>query len=151
MGKPNAAPSERAVLSSSGTGKAAMMVSRFGFDKLKIRFEHIEIGGANRKSDGGGLIVRGGAEVILGSGTRVSNNRAINAAGVMVMNSSVLTLDGGEVRGNTALNWGGGVLVSETGVFIMTGGVIRDNVTAGTGGGRGSVCPRYIQLAERRD
>jgi hypothetical protein len=157
-GKPNAAPYERAVLSSLGTGKAAVVVSRIAAVKLKIRFEHIEISGANRKSDGGGLIIRGGAEVFLGPGAKVINNRAANAAGVIVMANSSLVLDGGEIRGNTALetgggvlveasggftmlrgsitnNKGGGVLISETGVFTMMGGVIRNNVTADTGGG----------------
>jgi hypothetical protein len=157
-GKPDAVPSERAVLSSAGTGKTAMMVSRFGSARLKIRFEHIEISGANRKSDGGGLIIRWGAEVILGPGAKVVNNRAINAAGIMVMDNSVLILDGGEVyenraadtcggvlvgdsgkftmlRGSITANTGVGVLVAEKGVFTMTGGTIRNNVTADTAGG----------------
>jgi hypothetical protein len=118
-GKPDASGAERAVLSAKGSGNATVMVRN-----CKIRFEHIEISGAEGQY-GGGLLISKDTEVIIGPGVVIRNNAR---AGILVDNGGTCVIDGGEVHNNN-----NGVYVS--GVLALQSGSIRDNSASGAGGG----------------
>lgn len=72
-------------------------------------------------ASGGGLIVRGGASVLIGLGTTIRNNAAINGGGVALSGSSIYSnavpleradfyiAEGAEIRSNVATDRGGGI------------------------------------------
>jgi hypothetical protein len=129
-GKPNANVSERAVISAKdvltpeGHGVTVLAIKGKG----KVRFEHIEISGGNGSNVAGGLFIQDGAEVTLGTGALIINNKP---SGVIVDPNSRLILDGGEIKNNNFQNFGTAIYVA--GQFLMNNGIISDNYSGGVG------------------
>lgn len=75
--------------------------------------------GTDYYESGGGLIVRGQASVLIGLGTTIRNNAAINGGGVALAGSNLFDIpsarvdffidDGAEIRNNVASDRGGGI------------------------------------------
>lgn len=75
--------------------------------------------GADFDDSGGGLVVRGQASVLIGLGTTIRNNAAINGGGVALAGSNLFDIpsprvdfyidDGAEIRNNVASGRGGGI------------------------------------------
>ncbi|MDR0568429.1 MAG: hypothetical protein LBG87_04420 [Spirochaetaceae bacterium] len=99
----------------------------------RIRFDNIEITGAKRS----GIWIGNGAELILGEGVKIHNNRATSSGGGIHINvDGKLTMNtGAEISGNTVTGtgYGGGVNVSG-GAFTMNGGFIKNNIGVNGGG-----------------
>ncbi|MDR2922761.1 MAG: right-handed parallel beta-helix repeat-containing protein [Treponema sp.] len=141
-GKPGASGTERAVLSAKGSGNTAVWVRN-----CKVRFEHIDISGAEG-GYGYGLYILKDAQATLGPGAAVRNN--VNAGayvaeggscvidgGEIVNNTNigayvkgVLNLVSGSIKDNSSSSGGGGVYIAEGGRFTMSGGTITGNKTA---------------------
>ncbi|MCL2093990.1 MAG: hypothetical protein FWH12_07320 [Treponema sp.] len=109
-GIPGATGNNRAVLSGIGSGNN--VVDTFG----NIRFEHIEISGAEGQN-GFGIVMTATSELIIGTGTVIRGN----STGVQI-HSNTCILDGGEIRDN---NGSGVAVVAST--FTMRNGIIRNN------------------------
>lgn len=145
-GKPNATGAERAVLSGIGSGKGVVQINAL------IRFEHIEISGAEGQNNFG-MLINFGSQVTLGAGAVVRNNgpgigilnsicvidggeiRDNNSSGVILAEQSILTMRNGTIRGNNSPSSAGGVMVNNGCTFTMTGGTITANRAAQFGGG----------------
>ena len=69
---------------------------------------------------GGGLIVRGGASVLIGLGTTIRSNAAIHGGGVALSGSSI---------------YSNAVALERVDFYIAEGAEIRNNVATGRGGG----------------
>jgi len=123
-GKPGVSGTERAVLSGKGSGKIAVMVSRF-----KIRFEHIEISGGEG-TDGCGLHIANDARVTLGPGSVIRNNSGV---GIYVEGEGTCVMDGSEVHDNN-------VGVTIAGNFTLQNGIIRNNTSSGIAVYNGGTC-----------
>jgi hypothetical protein len=139
-GKPGASGTERAVLSAKGSGKTSVWARN-----CKIRFEHIDISGAEGQY-GYGLYIPKDAQVTLGPGAAVRDNAGI---GVYAAEGGICIIDGGEVlnnnvgvyvkgilslldgsiKDNSSSTGGGGVYIAEGGHFTMSGGTITANKT----------------------
>ncbi|MBI2398436.1 MAG: hypothetical protein HYV17_11625 [Xanthomonadales bacterium] len=75
--------------------------------------------GTDYYESGGGMIVRGQASVLIGLGTSIRNNAAINGGGVALAGSNLTDIpssrvdlfidDGAEIRNNVATDRGGGI------------------------------------------
>ncbi|MCL2806259.1 MAG: right-handed parallel beta-helix repeat-containing protein [Treponema sp.] len=150
-GKASASAAERAFLSARGSNKAVIWVRQ----NLKVRFENIDIIGAEGQRRNGGLNVSEGAQVILGQGAVVRDNFLFGVfvdqngtfildggdvrdnynTGVYLNTGSVFTMENGSIRHNRAANNGGGVFVSSDSSFNLTGGTITNNNSGQAGGG----------------
>jgi hypothetical protein len=140
-GKPGAAETERAVLSAKGSGKTVVWVR-----DCKVRFENIEISGAEGKY-GYGIYIQKDAQVTLGPGAAVRNNanagvfvadggscfidgsEIVNNINIGAYVKGVLNLTGGSIKDNSSSTGGGGVYIVEGGHFTMSGGTITGNRT----------------------
>jgi len=147
-GKPDAAGSERAVISAEGSEAAVLII-----DNSIIRFENIEISGGEGEN-GMGIQIINGASITLGQGAVVKNNElfgvfiykgtcTVNGGeirdnqnnGVVVFEESSLIFRDGYIRNNRTPDNGGGIAITNKGSFIMTGGMISGNSAAASGGG----------------
>jgi len=118
-GKPGAANSDQAILSSRGSGRPVIVIARGN-----VRFENIEISGGEGVQ-GFGIFIFGGSNITLGTGAVVKSN---SSNGILIGDGTCV-IDGGEVLDNS----GGGINVVK-GVLTMNSGAIRNN-RAGTGAG----------------
>ena len=123
-GKPNASETERAVLSGKGSGKFAVLVSKF-----KIRFENIEISGCEVKHKFG-LYIVDDAQVTFGPGTAVRDNAGI---GIYVADEGTCVIDGSEVYNNY-------IGIAAAGNLTLRNGTIRDNTGTGIAVYNGGTC-----------
>ena len=147
-GKPNAAGSERAVLSGAGSESMVLIAAN-----SIIRLEHIEISGGEGEY-GPGIGNDTNASITLGQGAVVRDNalygvvvfqgtfiidggevRDNRETGVLVESEGHLILRGGYIRNNRSSGYGGGVHIFERGSFTMTGGTITGNAATHAGGG----------------
>ena len=129
-GKENALSSEKAIITTR-SGRVLSIESNSGTSlKSKFKFENIEISGGilteGRETGGGILISR--ADVILGKGAIVTNNKAAQGGGIGLMLFSTLTIDGGIITNNSINenDLGGGIRVF-AGSVVMNDGVISNN------------------------
>jgi hypothetical protein len=145
-GKPNAATDQRAVLSGLDSGKRVIKIS----GTLKIRFEHIEISGGTGPYMGVGICINNNAQVVIGNGAIVTNNRSKeNGGGVAVLGNSMMIMQGGKITANTADFGGGGVYLSnitdisdrnnivvhnDTHFIMENGKISKNNAKIGGGG-----------------
>ena len=123
-GKPGASETERAVLSGKGSGKIAVLASKY-----KIRFEHIEISGCEARNRYG-LYIINDAQVTLGPGAAVCNNAGI---GIYVANEGTCIIDGSEVYNNN-------IGITTAGNLTLRNGKIRDNTGSGIAVYNGGTC-----------
>ncbi len=85
--------------------------------------------------NGAGINIDEGINVIIGTGTFITDNKATDkGGGVMIAKGSTLEMPGGEISGNNS-RLGGGVYVAFEARFEMTGGKISSNVSEDQGGG----------------
>jgi predicted outer membrane repeat protein len=130
-GKPDASQQQKAILSARGTNKRVVYKTR-GL----IRFENIEISGANINENGAGIFIEFTSGLTLGSGTRVVNNITSRRGGGLYIgeSSSILIEEGSEISQNSAI-LGGGIYVGDWGILKISAGNITGNVAGNDGGG----------------
>ena len=160
-GKENASSKEKAILSANGTKVRVVNLNLSTENKSKIRFEHIEISGANTNHDGAGIYAFSGYTT-LGKGTVIKNNTTSGDGGgiyvrghcsiedgvVITQNSaaygggiydksSQLTIDGGLITKNNAQFFGGGISSgnSSSSLFTINDCTISENMAGKNGGG----------------
>ncbi|MDR1142922.1 MAG: hypothetical protein LBK77_01730 [Spirochaetaceae bacterium] len=115
-------------LDSGDYRKGKRVISVLG--NSRIRFADIEISRGITENYGGGLLVAGGASVIMESGV-IRSNASTWGGGVFVIDYGSFILRGGSISGNTASIGGGAAFLR--GICLMDEGDITGN--AGVHGG----------------
>ncbi|MDR1306128.1 MAG: hypothetical protein LBK74_00960 [Treponema sp.] len=115
-------------LDSGDYRKGKRVISVLG--NSRIRFADIEISRGITENHGGGLLVAGGASVIMESGV-IRSNASTWGGGVFVIDYGSFILRGGSISGNTASIGGGAAFLR--GICLMDEGDITGN--AGVHGG----------------
>ena len=130
-GKPEAAGNERAVL----TASRGHIFTLFNF--IAVRFEHIEMSGAN----GAPAIRVAGGELTLADGVKIINNKNTNGGaggGILLTHGGLLIMrDNAEISNNEATVGGGFSLGDEGGgtSAILTDNAVVSNNKSDNGGG----------------
>jgi predicted outer membrane repeat protein len=135
-GKPNAALQERAILSAADTQKSVVRI----VGHSSIRFEHIEISGANTDNAGAGIYVEtSSSKLTLGNDAIIRNNISTNTTsgggGVYMDGGSIIMEEGSEISRNSASRGGGICYGWKGGSVILKGGSIKNNKAESLGGG----------------
>jgi predicted outer membrane repeat protein len=134
-GKENPLKTERAVLSAMGTNKGVIKI--INGTETTIRFENIEISGANCSSIGAGINSEWG-NIEIGKGTKIINNKtSFYGGGLRLGVGSCLIEENTEISNNSAEEDGGGIYSDSNGNTELTilGGKISNNITLKSGGG----------------
>lgn len=130
-GKEKVTLQEKAVLSAKGTKKRCVAIQGSG----KIRFESIEISGANTNVDGAGIAGPYNSLVTLGNQVKIVGNKTSGYGGGIYARGKWIIEDGASIIGNKA-NFGGGVYIPYAwNEFILKGGIINNNKANISGGG----------------
>ena len=115
-----------AVLNGNGNGTVLTTESA-----TPVTLKNIKITGGNTES-GGGIKIDGG-NVILATGSLVTDNNAQWGAGVYVINGGSVTVKDGNISSNTAAGIGGAIFLYDGNIYIKNGanipygGVVNNN------------------------
>jgi len=131
-GKENASTKEKAVLSAAGTKVRVVNLNLSIENKSKVRFEHIEISGANTNHDGAGIYAFSGYTT-LGKGTVIKNNTTSGDGGGVYVGEHCIIEDGVVIAQNSAA-YGGGIY-DKSSELTINGGLITKNNAQFFGGG----------------
>jgi predicted outer membrane repeat protein len=130
-GKGNSTAKEKAILSASGTKKRVVKITGGG----PIRFENIEISGANTDGYGAGVMGGGKQQITLGNGTIIKNNITSENGGGLLAQGNCTIEEGVEITQNTAKNGGGIYIPYSWNTLTIKGGTISKNSSVVDGGG----------------
>ncbi|MDR2738291.1 MAG: right-handed parallel beta-helix repeat-containing protein [Treponema sp.] len=119
---------DRAAELRGGTGKRVVEI----YGPAKLRFEHITISGGDTAALGGGIFVENGAELTLGTGVTVRDNRASEGGGIYGLGADLYLRGNATIRNNRVTTDEAGGIQIRSGTFFM-----GDNaeVSGNTGGG----------------
>jgi hypothetical protein len=102
------------------------------YGPAKFRFEHITISGGDTAAFGGGIFVESGAELTLGTGVTVRDNRALEGGGLYGLGANLYLRGNAAVRNNKVTSDEAGGIQVRSGTFFMGDSA---EVSGNTGGG----------------